>query len=171
MPGGSMQSVASNTVMLKPITLVGRDCRLEPLHRGHADDLLTAAGHHEIWTYLDQPVPLVPTQLIGLIDEAAQAQERGERIPFAVPEIKLLLLTHLFEDEDAIRVCLKTDSRNRRSRRAISALGAKEEGILRNHRILRDGHRRHTAYYSITVEEWPEAKSRIGARLAASRLV
>jgi N-acetyltransferase len=197
--------------MLKPISLDGHACRLEPLRRGHADHLRTAAGHDEIWTYLDQPTPGTLTAMTRLIDEAAQAQERGERIPFAVidvetgravgstsfldiqpadrsveigwtwltpatwggsinPEMKLLLLTHLFEDEDAIRVCLKTDSRNLRSRRAISALGAKEEGVLRNHRILRNGHRRHSAYYSIIAEDWPQVRSRLSARLAASRL-
>jgi N-acetyltransferase len=82
-------------------------------------------------------------------------------------EAKPLLLTHLFEDEAAIRVYLKTDSRNHRSRRAILALGAKWEGVLRSYRILRDGHRRHSGYYGTTVEEWSEVKSRIGARPAA----
>ena len=76
-------------------------------------------------------------------------------------ECKYLLLRHAFEDLSARRVCLKADSRNERSRRAILRLGAVEEGTLRNHRIARDGVDRHTVYYSVIDSKWPAVKERL----------
>ena len=76
-------------------------------------------------------------------------------------ECKYLLLRHAFEDLSARRVCLKADSRNERSRRAILRLGAVGEGTLRNHRIARDGVDRHTVYYSVIESEWPAVKERL----------
>ena len=76
-------------------------------------------------------------------------------------ECKCLLMRHAFEDLQARRVSLKSDSRNHRSRRAILRLGAVEEGTLRNHRIARDGADRHTVYFSVIDSEWPAVKQRI----------
>jgi RimJ/RimL family protein N-acetyltransferase len=70
-------------------------------------------------------------------------------------ECKWLLLQHAFEDLDANRVEFKTDSMNERSRAAISRIGAREEGTLRNHMVRPDGSLRHSTYFSVTVEEWP----------------
>lgn len=70
-------------------------------------------------------------------------------------EAKYQLLRHAFEGQDAIRVALKTDSRNHRSQRAIESLGAVREGVWRNHRILSDGRYRDSVFYSITDAEWP----------------
>jgi RimJ/RimL family protein N-acetyltransferase len=81
------------------------------------------------------------------------------------PESKLLLLAHAFEEWGAIRVCLKTDSLNARSRAAILKLGASYEGDLRNHRIRPDGSFRHSSYYSILPEEWPQVKAGLTERL------
>ena len=81
------------------------------------------------------------------------------------PEAKYLLLRHAFEEQGAIRVQLKTDSRNLQSQRAIEKLGAVKEGVLRNHMIMPDGHFRHTVMYSITNDEWPAAKARLESRL------
>ena len=78
---------------------------------------------------------------------------------------KYLLLEHAFETLGAIRVQLKTDSRNQQSRRAIERIGAKREGILRNHMIMPDGHYRDTVIYSITLKEWPEKKKSLRLRL------
>jgi N-acetyltransferase len=83
------------------------------------------------------------------------------------PEAKLLLLTHAFEDWGAIRLYLKTDSLNERSRAAILKLGAAYEGDLRNHRIRADGSHRHSSYYSILDTEWPAVKRGLEERLAA----
>jgi N-acetyltransferase len=76
-------------------------------------------------------------------------------------ECKYLLLRHAFETLDAIRVQLKTDLRNERSQRAMERIGAKKEGILRNHMILPDGRYRDSVFYSILDTEWPEVKTKL----------
>jgi RimJ/RimL family protein N-acetyltransferase len=81
-------------------------------------------------------------------------------------ECKYLLLKYAFETLDCIRVQFKTDSRNIRSQRAIERIGAKREGILRNHMILPDGYYRDSVYYSILEPEWPEVKAALEERLA-----
>jgi RimJ/RimL family protein N-acetyltransferase len=80
-------------------------------------------------------------------------------------EAKYLLLRHAFETLGCIRVELKTDSLNAQSRAAILRIGAREEGIFRNHMITASGRIRHTVYFSITDAEWPEVKSRLEAKL------
>jgi RimJ/RimL family protein N-acetyltransferase len=81
-------------------------------------------------------------------------------------EAKYLMLRHAFERLGCIRVELKTDSLNERSRNAILRLGAKEEGILRNHMITDSGRLRHTVYYSILDSEWPAVKARLEEKLS-----
>lgn len=81
-------------------------------------------------------------------------------------EAKYLMLQHAFETLACIRVELKTDSLNEASRRAILRIGAKEEGILRNHMITSSGRIRHTVYYSIIDSEWPAVKAHLEAKLA-----
>jgi RimJ/RimL family protein N-acetyltransferase len=76
-------------------------------------------------------------------------------------ECKYLLFSHAFETLKAIRVQLKADSRNERSQKAMERIGAKREGILRNHMILPDGHIRHSAFYSILDSEWGDVKKRL----------
>ena len=80
-------------------------------------------------------------------------------------EAKYLLLKHAFETLGCIRVELKTDSLNERSRAAILRIGAREEGIFRNHMITASGRIRHTVYYSVVDSEWPSAKARLEAIL------
>ncbi len=74
---------------------------------------------------------------------------------------KFLLLSFAFEKMDMRRVELKTDVRNHRSRAAIKGIGAKEEGVLRSHMSLENGHRRDTVYYSILDTEWPEVRRQL----------
>ena len=81
------------------------------------------------------------------------------------PAKKLGMLERGFEHYDAVRIQLKTDSLNLRSRRAIEKIGAKFEGILRSHRIRPDGEVRDTAIYSITKDEWPDVKELLKQRL------
>lgn len=81
-------------------------------------------------------------------------------------EAKLLMLRHAFETLGCARVELKADALNERSRRAILALGAKEEGTLRSHMVVAGGRRRDTVYYGILESEWPEVKRHLEARLA-----
>lgn len=83
-------------------------------------------------------------------------------------EAKLLQLRHAFEDLGANRVEFKTDSRNERSRAALLGIGATFEGIFRNHIVMPDGPLRHSAYYSVVVEEWPAVKGRLEALLDRS---
>ena len=83
------------------------------------------------------------------------------------PEAKLLLLRHAFETWRAIRVYFKTDERNERSRAAILKLGAKFEGILRNHRVRQDGSYRGSAVYSIIESEWRDVERGLIDRLPA----
>ncbi len=85
-------------------------------------------------------------------------------------ECKYLLLSHAFEDQGAIRVQLKTDSRNWRSQNAIERIGAKKEGVLRKHVIYPSGYIRDSVYFSIIDPEWPLVKERLEARLAAPEL-
>jgi RimJ/RimL family protein N-acetyltransferase len=81
-------------------------------------------------------------------------------------ECKYLLLRHAFEDLKVMRVQLKTDRRNARSRAAIERIGARFEGILRQHMLVREGVVRDSAYYGIIDGEWPEVKTRLEAMLA-----
>ncbi len=81
------------------------------------------------------------------------------------PESKFLLLRHAFETLGAVRVEIKTDSRNTHSRRAIEKLGARQEGILRKHLIMPDGYIRDSVLYSIVDDEWPSVKARLVERL------
>ncbi|MGC5222307.1 GNAT family N-acetyltransferase [Micromonospora sp. DT81.3] len=84
-------------------------------------------------------------------------------------EAKLLLLTHAFESCDAIAVEFRTHWLNHRSRAAIERLGAKQDGVLRNHRIMPDGSLRDTVVFSIIESEWPAVRTGLRARLAAER--
>lgn len=84
-------------------------------------------------------------------------------------EVKFLLLRHAFEELGCIRVEFKTDSLNSQSRSALTRIGAKEEGTLRNHMIVHDGRYRHSVYFSIIENEWPESKRRLSALLDRSR--
>jgi len=81
-------------------------------------------------------------------------------------ECKYLLLQYAFESLGSIRVQFKTDLRNVRSQRAIERLGAKREGVLRNHMILPDGEYRDSVFYSILDVEWPDIKKRLEEKLS-----
>jgi len=81
-------------------------------------------------------------------------------------ECKYLLLRHAFEDLKVMRVQLKTDRRNARSRAAIERIGGRFEGILRHHMLVRGGVVRDTAFYGFIDSEWPETKARLEAMLA-----
>lgn len=80
-------------------------------------------------------------------------------------EAKYLLLKHAFETLQCMRVELKTDSLNERSRAAILRIGAREEGIFRNHMITASGRIRHTVYFSIIDSEWPLVKAGLKSKL------
>ena len=79
---------------------------------------------------------------------------------------KLLLLSHAFETLGCRVVGLRTDNFNFRSQRAIEALGAKKDGVLRHHQARRDGTVRDSVMYSILATEWPDVKRHLAGRLA-----
>jgi N-acetyltransferase len=81
-------------------------------------------------------------------------------------EAKFLMLRQAFEVWKCIRVELKTDALNQKSRNAILRLGAKEEGTLRRHLITWNGRVRDTVYFSILDSEWPAVKEKLTARLS-----
>ena len=79
---------------------------------------------------------------------------------------KLLLLTHAFDTLNCAVVGLRTDNFNFASQRAIEALGAKKDGVIRHHHPRRDGTVRDTVIYSILASEWPDVKRHLELRLA-----
>jgi N-acetyltransferase len=102
---------------------------------------------------------------VGFTWLAASAQGTGINA-----EAKLLLFTYAFETLGVVRVDLKTDARNERSRRAIAALGAQFEGVLRKWSPSwvpgEEGKLRNSALFSITDDEWPAVKAALAARVA-----
>jgi N-acetyltransferase len=80
-------------------------------------------------------------------------------------EAKLLMLEHAFERLGCLRVELKTDAQNERSRGAMAALPAQFEGVHRKHMLVRGGERRDSAWYSVTDDEWPEVRANLLRRL------
>jgi RimJ/RimL family protein N-acetyltransferase len=80
-------------------------------------------------------------------------------------EAKYLMLRHAFETWNCLRVELKTDALNQRSRQAILRLGAKEEGTLRKHMLTWNGRQRDSVYFSILDTEWPEVKKELQCKL------
>ena len=105
---------------------------------------------------------------IGFTWLAASAQGTGINL-----ESKLLLFRHAFEQWEVVRVDLKTDARNMRSRAAIKALGAQFEGVLRSWSRSwaqgEEGRLRDSAIYSVIASEWPECRGRLEDRLAKLR--
>jgi RimJ/RimL family protein N-acetyltransferase len=97
---------------------------------------------------------------------AASAQRTGMNV-----EAKLLLMEYAFETVGVARVDIKTDARNERSRTAITRLGARFEGVLRNWQPSgvpgEDGKLRDTAMFSVIDTEWPDIKAGLTRRLAA----
>jgi N-acetyltransferase len=105
--------------------------------------------------------PDVPRLEIGSTWTAAWAQRTGVNA-----ESKLLLLTHAFDVLGCLAVEFRTHWHNAQSRAAIERLGAKQDGVLRNHRRMPDGSLRDTVVYSIIVSEWPAVRAGLRYRLA-----
>ena len=82
-------------------------------------------------------------------------------------EAKYLMLCYAFETLGCIRVELKTDALNRRSRNAIQRIGAMEEGVFRRHIITWSGRVRDSVYFSVVDREWPRVKAALESRLKA----
>jgi len=98
---------------------------------------------------------------------ATWTASRAQRSPFNT-QCKLLLLAHAFE-RGAIAVEFRTHFLNRQSRRAIERLGARLDGVLRNHQRLANGTLRDTCVYSITQDEWPAVRTHLQWQLDKPR--
>jgi RimJ/RimL family protein N-acetyltransferase len=105
--------------------------------------------------------PAGPRLEIGGTWNALSAQRSGTNA-----ESKLLLLGHAFESLGCIAVEFRTHWHNVQSRTAIARLGAKQDGVLRNHRRLPDGSLRDTVVFSILDAEWPAVRNGLRHRLA-----
>ena len=112
-------------------------------------------------TYLNVEAD-VPRLEIGSTWTARSAQRTGVNA-----ESKLLLLTHAFDVLGCIAVEFRTHWHNIQSRTAIERLGAKQDGILRNHRAMPDGTLRDTVVFSVLDSEWPAVRSGLRPRLSA----
>lgn len=183
----------------QPVVLENAHVRLEPLSRGHADDLAEARTGLEYAWYTSIPAD-VPIE----IEHRLAQHAAGSMNPFAVlrdgravgmttfcgidqesPRVeigytwlspcvqrtavntaaKLLLLAHAFEECGVIGVELRTHFHNLQSRAAIARLGARQDGILRNHRLGPDGSPRDTVVFSILPHEWPGVRRGLDERL------
>jgi RimJ/RimL family protein N-acetyltransferase len=83
------------------------------------------------------------------------------------PDAKRTLLAHAFDDLGAHRVEFKTDALNGRSRAALRAIGATEEGVFRRHALTSGGRVRDSAYFSVIWEEWPKVRDQLDALIEA----
>jgi RimJ/RimL family protein N-acetyltransferase len=93
---------------------------------------------------------------------------RVQRTPVNT-ECKLLLLTHAFETLRCIAVEFRTHWFNHASRAAIARLGAKQDGVLRNHQLMADGAKRDTVVFSIIDNEWPAVRAHLAYQLDRPR--
>jgi RimJ/RimL family protein N-acetyltransferase len=133
-----------------------------------------AAGRMLPWaTCLPDGTPVGETTFWDIDEENRRVEIGGTWLGASAqrtrinPEAKLLQLTRAFDELDCIAVEFRTHWHNRQSRRAIEALGAKQDGVLRNHRRMADGTLRDTVVFSIVRDEWPAVRSGLRARLAS----
>ncbi|GAA1711325.1 GNAT family N-acetyltransferase [Fodinicola feengrottensis] len=188
-------------------TLTGQHVRLEALSPAHADGLLAAADHDEVFQWLSVPRPTSRHEMTEQITDILAQWDRGTRVPYVQVDLrdgaevvagmtsfyeinattrtvaigytwlgrrfwrtplntesKLLMLTRAFDELGAVRVVWHTDEFNARSRAAIARLGAQPEGLLRKHKLRKDGTWRTTAQFAMTDDDWPEVRRRLTDR-------
>jgi len=192
---------------IKPVTLIGKHARLEPMTLDHVEALAEIGVGHAFWDFMVYGKMENAEDMRGWVSDILARAAKGADLPFVAihlasgrvagatrylnimpndrglevggtwygldfqrtavnTECKYLLFKHAFETLGAIRVQLKTDSRNERSQRAIERIGAAREGVLRNHMILPDGIIRHSVFYSILDSEWEGVKKRLEEMMA-----
>lgn len=192
---------------IKPVTLIGKHARLEPMTLDHVEALAEIGVGHAFWDFMVYGKMENAEDMRGWVSDILARAAKGTDLPFVAihlasgrvagatrylnimpndrglevggtwygldfqrtavnTECKYLLFKHAFETLGAIRLQLKTDSRNERSQRAIERIGAAREGVLRNHMILPDGIIRHSVFYSILDSEWEGVKKRLEEMMA-----
>jgi len=193
-------------MVVKPIVLLGKHVRLEPLSEAHVPGLAEIGVGQNFWHFMLYGDMNSEADIQNWVLDIMSRGQRGTDLPFTVihlesrrvagatrylniapndrgleiggtwygtefqrsavnTECKYLLVSHAFETLHAIRVQLKTDLINERSQRAIERLGAKKEGVLRNHMILPDGRIRDSVFYSILDREWLAVKKNLEAMM------
>ena len=191
---------------IEPVTLEGRQVRLEPLSMDHFAPLCEVALDEDLWRWTPGRIE-TPEDLQAYIALALRLRSEGSVLPFATfnkrdsrfvgssrfmsidranhhveigatwvgrpwqrtavnTEAKYLMLRHAFETLGCLRVELKTDLLNVRSQKAILRIGAKQEGVFRNHMICADGRVRDSVYFSITDDDWPSVKAGLEEKVA-----
>jgi RimJ/RimL family protein N-acetyltransferase len=170
---------------LEAIAFDDRIWRYMPISIKTPDDLrewvekalrLTEAGTTTAWaTVLKAENRVIGSTRFFDIDRTHETAELGHT--WLTPELhgsglnaeaKLLQLTYAFEELNLRRVALKTHHENVQSQKAMLKIGAVEEGRFRNHYIMPDGSQRHSIWFSIIREDWPQTKSRLEARVRGS---
>jgi RimJ/RimL family protein N-acetyltransferase len=134
---------------------------------------LEAAGTVKPWvTVLKERNRVIGSTRLMDIDKNHQTAELGST--WLAPEFhgaglnaeaKLLQLTYAFEQLGLRRVALKTHHENLQSQKAMRKIGAVQEGTFRNHYIMPDGTQRHSVWFSIIRQDWPQVKSQLEARV------
>ena len=164
-------------------TLQGSLVTLRPMLKTDAQLLIDAAQDGELWTLPFTVVPSAGTdqRVIGStrfwkIDRENRKLEIGHtwysqswQKTAANTESKLLLLRYAFEQLKCVRVQFTTDVLNERSQAAILRIGAVQESIIRNERIMPDGRKRTSIRYSIIDDEWPQVRTKLERRLSGYR--
>jgi RimJ/RimL family protein N-acetyltransferase len=133
---------------------------------------LQASGAMLPWTVFDADGQIAGMTTYMNVDAANRRVEIGstwyaKRVQRSAlnTQCKLLALQHAFEKLDCIAVEFRTHFFNHQSRRAIERLGAKQDGILRNHQIAPNGTLRDTVVFSIIASEWPTVKAHLNYQL------
>jgi RimJ/RimL family protein N-acetyltransferase len=175
-------------ISLRPIVLEGHGVRLEPLELRHEPDLAAAAADGALWELWFTVVP-APEETHSYIEKALAGQREGRMLPWAVRNLATGAIVgstrfhDVVSDIDRVEigytwyakswqrsyikvVGLRTDKFNFASQRAIEALGAKKDGVVRHFGTRRDGSARDVVMYSIIATEWPEVKLHLERRLA-----
>ena len=133
---------------------------------------LQSAGSMLPWTVFDPDGKIAGMTTYMNVDAVNRRVEIGstwyaKRVQRSAlnTQCKLLLLQHAFEKLDCIAVEFRTHFFNHQSRRGIERLGAKQDGILRNHQVAPDGALRDTVVFSIIASEWPTVKAHLTYQL------
>ncbi len=138
---------------------------------------LLASGAMLPFTVLDRPAGRVVGMTTYMNIDAANRRVEIGSTWYALAtqrtglntEAKLLLLAHAFDALGCIAVEFRTHFLNQQSRRAIERLGARLDGVLRNHQRMKDGSLRDTCVYSIIASEWPAIRSHLEWQLEKPR--
>lgn len=145
----------------------------------YVEDALTMFDRHTAMPFIirdNKSGKIIGSTRFCNIEEHSQRAEIGytwyaksyQRSPINT-ECKLMLLTHAFEQLEAIAVEFRTHWHNQASRRAIERLGAKQDGVLRNHQKMADGSYRDTVVFSIINHEWSSVKNGLEFKLKEKR--